>query len=92
MNRIDRIDRLAIDLMLFSTCGEDPEILEYAKITEISPNTYHITYKEDNQFEGIDLKVKIAWKTDLIGSSSYFEYTVFDSVYADDGEFTLRID
>ena len=75
----------AINKMLWETCGEDRDLLENASVTEISPNTYHISYKPDDPYDGVDFKVSIAIENNIC------HYSVFDSVYGDDGEFTIEL-
>ena len=34
----------ALNKMLYETCGEDPDIIENVKITEISDSKFHVQY------------------------------------------------
>lgn len=94
---MSRLTALALYRMLFETCGEDPELLNKAKIIPIGEkeNNYHITYKEDDPFDGIDLKVEISFireEREVEGFLRYRDiavYTITDSVYGDDGTFEI---
>lgn len=89
--RPDRIMRLAISMMLFATCGEDEDILEKAKVETVADNIYHITYKPDNQFDGLDLVVSVRREANENNCQSLFHYHVIESVHGDTGHFTLAI-
>lgn len=89
-----KLREYALYKMIFETCGEEPEMLENIHISEISPSVYHLQYKEKDPYEGVDLKVKVKLlrKKDRKGIYfDYAEYTVFDSVYGDDGTFNLSL-
>lgn len=75
--------RDAINQMLFETCGEDPELVENAKIVEIAENNFHVTYKEYDQWDGLDFKFTVAPVRDT------YHFNVYESVYGDTGEFDL---
>lgn len=75
--------REAINQMLFETCGEDPELVENAQIVELAENDFHVTYKEDDPFDGLDFKFTVSPVNDT------FHFNVYESVYADTGEFDL---
>lgn len=82
-----------LNKMLFETCGEVPDVIENAKITEIAPNHFHITYKPSDPWNGIDLKVLI----EIIEDDPYRQhryiahYSISDSVYGEDGDFTIEL-
>lgn len=75
----------AIYSMLYFLCGEDDALVRDAKITEIAPDTFHVQSHLDIPMDELDLKVRIT-KLD----NHTFHYEVFDSKYADDGEFDAR--
>ena len=75
--------RDAINQMLFETCGEDPELVENAKIVEIAENNFHVTYKEYDQWDGLDFKFTVTPVRDT------YHFNVYESVYGDTGEFDL---
>lgn len=77
----DRI-KTALMYLLTETCDK-PDFVS-VKIKELSHHTYHIQYHEKDQMSGFDFKVHIR-----ILSPFAFKYTVFDSVYGDDGAFTI---
>ena len=99
---MSRLTALALYRMLYETCGEDPEMLNKAKVMPIfdsevwdSDCVYHITYKEKDPFDGIDLKVRISFireEREVEGITRYRDiavYTITDSVYGDDGTFEI---
>ena len=75
--------REAINQMLFETCGEDQELVENAKIVELAENNFHVTYKETDQFDGLDFKFIITPVRDT------YHFNIYESVYGDIGEFDL---
>ena len=83
----------ALNKMLFETCGEDPDIIENVKITEISDRRFHVQYKEKNPYEGIDFKVMITFEhhTDKIVHSITATYVICESVYGDPAVFDLEL-
>lgn len=98
---MSRLTALALYRMLFETCGEDPDVLNEAKITPIyvsdewdSECVYHITYKEDDPFEGINFKVKmkILPRQTKPPYKVVCQYFVYDSVYGDDSDEAFEIE
>lgn len=92
------LETYAIYKMIWETCGEDPDVLENAKIVKIADdgtygNHYHITYKEKDQFEGIDLKVRvhILPREKYSSHKIVCQYEVYSSVYGDDGAFEIEL-
>ena len=80
-------NRYALERMLFETCGEDQELVENARVVEIDTDTYWITYKELNPYDGVNFKVKITRLP--YNSENIYHFHVYDSIYADDGDFFL---
>lgn len=78
---------LPLERVLFETCGEDMQIVEEATVRIIAPNVFHVQYKEDDPMEGIDFKILIVPEKHN-GKHTYLCH-VFDSVYADNGDFYL---
>lgn len=86
-----------LNKMLYETCGEDPDVIENAKIVELAENDFHITYKEDDPFDGVDFKVHIEVTREIrecerIPYPDYRDvvtFTVSESVYGDDGAFEI---
>ena len=89
VNEISEINKVALSLLLYSTCGEDEQTLAETEVKQIGPDIFHITYALDNQYEAMDFQVAI----DVVktGTISHFHYTVFRSQFADNGEFDLAI-
>lgn len=79
----------ALYKMIFETCGEDPETLENAKVTEIAKNTYHVQYKEKDPYDGMDFKVKL--HLDRLQGKPICYYDITDSVWGDNGTFKLDL-
>lgn len=73
----------AISRMLYETCGEDLELTENAKIEILAENDFHVTYKEHDQFDGLDFKFTVSPIRDT------YHFNVYESVYGDTGEFDL---
>lgn len=90
-NEISEINKVAIGLLLFSTCGEDEETLANACVKQIDSNIFHITYALNDPFDAMDFQVAIVQMRDNLGTTTGFKYTIFKSVYGDDGEFTISI-
>ena len=93
---MSRMNALALYRMLYETCGEDPEMLNKAKIMPVGEeDTYHITYKADDPFDGIDLKVHISFsreEREVNGFTRYRDiahYDIYESVYGDDGSIEI---
>jgi hypothetical protein len=89
---ITEIEKLAVSMMLFATCGEDENTMANAEVSKTSPNTFHIEYDVANPFNGISLTVEIRRESYANGQSSVFHYNVISSAYGDTGEFTLTIE
>lgn len=87
----NEVKKLALSMMLFSTCGEDEELMENAEIEEIAPDTYHVEYMIADPFKGVGLTVHINREMYAHGQCSVFHYNVLSSAYGDTGEFTLEI-
>lgn len=86
------IMKVALVTMLFSTCGEDEDVLRNSYIETIGPDIFHITYKPDNQFEGMDFCVAVDAVRDTFEALAGFHYHIFRSKFADDGKFSIHID
>lgn len=88
-----KLEMYAIYKMIYETCGEDRDTFENAEITKIDENTYHITYKPNNPYDGVDFRVKIELieNPDNIQHRVFCHYEVFHSVYGDDGEFDIDL-
>ena len=86
-------DRLGLAVMIYSTCGEDEDTLENTKVTELAEGYYHVQYKENDPYDGMDFKVRVTLMPSSISENGHvtFKYTTSESVYGDDGEFTLSI-
>ena len=88
-----KIQELAINIMLYSTCGEDEDTLANSKIEQIAENDFHITYNNNpyDPYSAMDFKIHVEIKEDGPCSHNLFAYNVYDSVYGDDGEFTIEL-
>lgn len=84
------INKLAISMLLFSCCGEDEDVLANAVVTAEAENCYHVVYNS-HDIDAIDFRVKIERMKNSINTTKGFRYTITDSVYGDNGEFTLDI-
>lgn len=90
-NEVPEKMKLALAVMLYSTCGEDEETLAGTEITMIGPNIFHITYALDNPYEAMNFQVAIdVWK-DSLGNECKFHYTIFRSMFGDDGDFFIEV-
>ena len=81
----------ALYKMIYECCGEDQDTLENVEITEISPDKYHVAYKEDNPFEGVSLDVAINIEEILPTHKNVAHYAITNSVYGDNGEFDIQL-
>lgn len=90
-SKVSEVNKVALAMMIFSTCGEDEKTLAETEITEIGPNIFHIQYALDDPFDAMDFQVAIDQKKDTLGTTDHFHYTVFRSVYGDDGEFDIAM-
>ncbi len=88
---IPEIDKVALTIMLFSTCGEDEDTMANTEIEQIGPSIYHVTYSLDDPLNAMDFQVAIEPNKSELGATLGFHYTVFRSMYADDGEFSIKI-
>lgn len=71
--------------VLAETCDK-PDFVS-VKFHEITPTEYHIQYHENDPYEGLDFKIKV---TELpYNDSIIYHIHIYDSVYADDGDFFL---
>ena len=88
----ESMNRIAVNEMLYKTCGEDLELLMYANVEEVSPNKFHITYREDDPYEGIDLMLEIdqVYVDNYKDPSVSVHYIVTESKYEENGDFTLE--
>ena len=83
----------ALNKMLYETCGEDPDIIENVKITEISDCKFHVQYKEKDPYDGLDFKVMITFEDDpnTIVHRTTATYVICESVYGDPAVFDLAL-
>lgn len=88
---IPEIDKVALTIMLFSTCGEDEDTMANTEIEQIGPSIYHVTYSLDDPLNAVNFQVAIEQIKDTLGTTVHFHYTVFRSLFGDDGDFTLSI-
>jgi hypothetical protein len=86
-----KLEMYALYKMIYECCGEDQDVLENAKITEIGPNAYHVEHKITNQFEGVALDVAINITEDPMSHTRTAHYAITNSVYGDDGEFDIEL-
>jgi len=91
LNEVSEVHKVALSMLLFSTCGEDEETLKETTVEQIADGIFHITYALDNPFEAMDFFVVIDRVRDSTGVTSHFHCTVFRSVYGDNGEFDIAI-
>lgn len=82
-----------LNKMLFETCGEDPDVIENVKITELSDYYYHIQYDEKNPYNGIDFKVEVQLEEDqdTIQHRYIAHFYIEQSVYGDNGAFEIEL-
>lgn len=87
------IVKYAIYKFLFELCGESPEVLENAVIEEIAHCQFHITCDRYNPYDGIDLKMLVEIREDPNTTQHRYiaAYSVYDSVYGDDGTVYLDL-
>ena len=90
-SKVSEVNKVALSMMLFSTGGEDEKTLADTEITEIGPNIFHIQYALDDPYDAMDFQVAIDQRKDTLGTTDHFHYTVFRSVYGDNGEFDIEI-
>lgn len=76
-----------IERMLKETCDCTDEMLEEVNIDQIRTDEYRVYYKEDNPYEGFDFCFKITYLRH--DEKDLFHFHIFNSVYADDGDFFL---
>ena len=85
----------ALYRMIYECCGEDPEVLENAKITEIAPNTYHVEHNISNPYYGVAFDVAITIRDNMPRTmcqhSRIAHYAITNSVYGDNGEFDIEL-
>lgn len=77
-----------LEKLLFETCGEDNELVENALVEEVGPSKYHITYKKENPYEGLDFVAQI---TEIPYDDKLIHHiNITESVYGDNGDFILE--
>ena len=87
MKFINHVNNYALNRMLNETLDLDEDMRENLVIELIEENTYWIHYIVDDPCYCIDFKVKI---TELpYESETIYHFHIFDSVYADNGDFFL---
>lgn len=89
--KVSEVNKVALSMLIFSTCGEDEKTLADTEITEIGPNIFHIQYALNDPFNAMDFQVAIDQIKDTLGTTDHFHYTVFRSVYGDNGEFNITL-
>ena len=81
------VNRYAIERLLLETCDLDEDMRENIVIKETQRDVYHIQYIVDDPCYCIDFRVKIS---ELVNDSKIlYHFHVFDSKYADNGDFFL---
>jgi hypothetical protein len=90
-SKVSEVNKVALSMLIFNTCGEDEKTLADAEITEIGANIFHVQYALDDPYDAIDFQVAIDQKKDTLGATDHFHYTVFRSVYGDNGEFDIAL-
>ena len=91
LTKVSEINKVALSMLIFSTCGEDEKTLADTEIKEIGPNIFHVQYALDDPYDAIDFQVSVDQRKDTLGCTSYFHYNVFRSVFGDNGEFDIAL-
>lgn len=86
-----KLEMYALYRMIYECCGEGRDVLENVEITEISPNHYHVCYKEDNPYEGLCFDIAVSIEELFPSHKNVAHYSITNSVYGDDGEFELDL-
>ena len=87
---MDNFTMYAINKMLYETCGEDPNVVNEAKVTQISENAYHIQYRENDPYQGIDFKFRMNF-IETVAHRYIVEFDIYESIYADTGSFEIKL-
>lgn len=90
-SKVSEVNKVALSMLIFSTCGEDEKTLADTEITEIGPNIFHVQYALNEPLNAMDFQVAIDQKKDTLGKTDHFHYTIFRSVYGDNGEFDIAL-
>lgn len=90
-SKVSEVNKVALSILIFKTCGEDEETLAGTEITTIGPDIFRVQYALNDPFDAIDFQVAIEQKKDSLGTTDHFHYVVFRSVYGDDGEFNIDL-